>query len=95
MLFIFVWLIIGSFWVFGNFDDWKWDKDSHYYCHPLPYLFSFILLIIFYSLLAIVACFSCCVCCRVFFECYWAARGMILEEIGRDEELGLVQQSSS
>ena len=57
--FLFVWIIVGSVWVFGVYTQYKNDVCSEC-CHPVPYLFSFITLVVFYTIGAL---FCCCLCC--------------------------------
>ena len=64
--FLFVWIIVGSVWVFGIYDDYQRGSCSDC-CHSVPYLFSFITLIVIYSLGALFCCgLCCCFCCMAF-----------------------------
>lgn len=70
--FLFVWIIIGSVWVFRLFDSFKTNNcidfselNSDVCCHPVPYLFSFVTLIVMYTISALILCCSCC--CIIFF----------------------------
>lgn len=93
MLFMLIWLIAGTFWVFDSYKDWETtDEDAKNYCHPVVYLFSFILLVVFYCLMAISLCCCCCLCCIVLLECYLAVRRSFLKEVSaaRGEEVQLV-----
>lgn len=66
--FLFIWFIVGSVWVFGFYSKYVncsaastiIDADC---CHPVPYLFSFIILIVMY--VGIIASVLCCCCCFV------------------------------
>lgn len=67
-VFLFVWIIIGSVWVFGFYKDYvDLDCASNVVipecCHPVPYLFSFITLIVIYAFSFLSLC--CCCCCFV------------------------------
>ena len=67
--FLFIWIIIGSVWVFGYWDMYRLANDScgidQNCCHPVPYLFSFITLIVIYVCSILVCC--CCCCCFCLF----------------------------
>ena len=62
-LFLFVWIIVGSVWVFsfyGRFNDCRDNfSGDPFCCHPVPYLFSFSVLIVVY-VVSFLACFCCC-----------------------------------
>ena len=70
--FLFVWLIIGSVWVLGKYDDWDNDgrpncngttDESDNCCHEGTFLFAFIFIIVMWSLLFLLICCCCsCVC---------------------------------
>ena len=49
-LFLFAWLITGSVWVFGYYDDFKaqdcLEGGAACQCHSVPYLFSFVSIIV-------------------------------------------------
>jgi hypothetical protein len=62
--FLFVWIIIGSAWVFGYYTTFKDCRNlpNEPCCHPVPYLFSFVTLIVIYSVSLLI----CCCCCFVF-----------------------------
>ena len=71
-LFLFAWIIVGSVWVFRFYDLWRSDfvdcrddRSSFCYCHPVPYLFTFITLIVFYSISGLFCLCCCCVFCCV------------------------------
>ena len=63
--FLFVWIILGSVWVFGFYDEYKsCNAGSPDCCDSVPYLFSFITLIVMYSLsFLFIFCFCCCFVC--------------------------------
>ena len=73
----FVWLIVGSVWVLGKYDDW--DDAGRPDCDGLPgdidkccnegmFLFAFIYIIIIWSILFLMICCMCsCLCCCVGF----------------------------
>lgn len=67
-LFLFVWIIIGSVWVFGFYDEYR-DRDcanntnADNCCHPVPYLFSFVTLVVIYVFSFLSLC--CCCCCFI------------------------------
>ena len=61
-----IWLIVGSVWVFGVFDDYQQSVGGVCIacCHNVPYLFSFVILILIYifgGLCCLTAC-CCCIC---------------------------------
>lgn len=71
-VFLFIWIIIGSVWVFGFFDEYRRfgcaENASNpafdaICCHPVPYLFSFITLLVIYAFSFLSLC--CCCCCFV------------------------------
>jgi hypothetical protein len=57
--FLFVWIIVGSVWVFSLYDEYRNNSCANC-CHPVPYLFSFIVLLVIYTVGAL---FCCCLCC--------------------------------
>jgi len=66
-IFLFVWIILGSYWVFGYYYVWRAnrcnnDPSIECYCHPVPYLFSYIVLIVIY----VTSCIFCLCCCCTF-----------------------------
>jgi len=78
-IFLFVWIIVGSVWVFRYYDTWRnfeMCRDPSInpmppcLCHPVPYLFSFITLIVIYSISGLF-----CLCCCCFFCCAALAAG--------------------
>lgn len=78
--FLFVWIIAGSAWVFGFFDnyvdlDCRHNVDHPDCCHPVPFLFSFITLIVMYVFSFLALC--CCCCC---FMCLAFIAGAAAEE---------------
>lgn len=63
--FLFVWIIVGSVWVFSIYSDYQNGFSNNpnacrACCHQVPYLFSFIVLLVIYSISAL---FCCCICC--------------------------------
>ena len=68
--FLFVWIILGSVWVFGNYGDFNGNRDmcpdaneGYAYvncCQPVLYLFSFIMLVVIYVLSGLLCLFMCC-----------------------------------
>ena len=67
-LFLFAWIIVGSVWVFRYYNQFKLCREDPRficYCHPVPYLFTFITLIIFYSVSGLICLCCCCVFCCV------------------------------
>ena len=74
-LFLFVWIIVGSYYTFRSWGPWvddgqTWcssggDKDI---CCDAPVMyFSFVVLIVMYGIAALSCfCFCCCVCCVSF-----------------------------
>ena len=70
--FLFIWIIVGSAYVFGNFDTWvdggklscSAGGAPNLCCDAVPMYFAFVFLLIVYGIAA-VACFClvCCVCC--------------------------------
>ena len=63
IIFLFVWTIVGSYWVFGFYWQYASCSSSHGVpcCHPVPYIFSFVTLILIYFLVFMTV--SCCCCC--------------------------------
>ena len=74
-LFLLIWLIIGSVWVLGKYDDWDdagrlncddLTSNSDGYdkcCHEGTFLFAFIFIICMWSLGFLIICCTCtCVC---------------------------------
>ena len=76
-IFLFVWIIVGSVWVFRHYATWRTEemcRDPNInpkpdcYCHPVPYLFSFVTLIVIYSISGLFClCCCCCFCCAALF----------------------------
>ncbi len=66
-LFMFAWVIVGSVWVFGYYHTYKSPACASHIncCAPLPYMFSFVVLILVYatSALTLIVICSCCCCC--------------------------------
>lgn len=62
--FLLVWIIVGSVWVFGIYDDYQLDRldlsQCPGCCHPVPYLFSFSILLMIYSIGALFCLILCC-----------------------------------
>ena len=81
-LFLFVWLIVGSVWVLGKYDEWDGDGrpncngvpsdmpngDSPNCCHEGTFLFAFIFIIVMWSLLFLIIC-GCCSCVCLLLAC--------------------------
>ena len=67
IVFQFIWLLVGSVWVFGAYGNYQQLGDQCVdCCHTVPYLFSFVILILIYSLsLGALLCLGtcCCLCC--------------------------------
>ena len=71
-LFLLIWLIIGSVWVLGKYDDWNsahrpncngLPDDSDKCCHEGMFLFAFIFIIVAWSIFFLVIfCAWCCIC---------------------------------
>ena len=67
-LFLFAWLIVGSVWVFSYWNTFIYSQQClesrDLCCHPVPYWFSFITLIVIYAgaLLSLLICCCCCCC---------------------------------
>lgn len=63
-IFLFVWIILGSYWVFGYYYVWRDECNSapNRCCHPVPYLFSYITLVVIY----VTSCIFCSCCCCLF-----------------------------
>ncbi len=72
-VFMFIWVIVGSVWVFGYYNTYKSCTENC--CAPLPYMFSFVILIIMYavSILALLVTCCCCCCCLMCFGVMSAA----------------------
>lgn len=66
--FLFIWIIIGSVWVFNGWENWSHNDcpttgDSQC-CNPVLMYFSFVTLLVMYGIAALACCcFFCCVCC--------------------------------
>ena len=60
--FLFVWIIVGSVWVFGAYDKFQ-QGDCDNCCNSVPYLISYNTLIMVYTLGAVVCYTLCCCCC--------------------------------
>ena len=59
--FLFVWIIVGSVWVFSVYHQYRSGIERcSSCCHDVPYLFSFIVLLVIYTVGAL---FCCCLCC--------------------------------
>ena len=63
--FLIVWVAVGTFWVFSVFDDYQLlGSLCEKCCHPVPYVFSFVVLILIYSVSGLFCIgFFCCLCC--------------------------------
>lgn len=66
-IFLFVWIILGSYWVFGYYYVWRdgcnrAPMGCNSLCNPIPYLFSYIVLIVIY----VTSCIFCLCCCCMF-----------------------------
>jgi len=74
-LFLFIWLIVGSVWVLGKYDDWDSahrpscdglnpnDPRHEFCCHEGTFLFAFIFIICMWSLGFLIICCACtCIC---------------------------------
>ena len=70
-LFLLIWIILGSYWVFGYYGRWTVCGSTTCYCHPVPYLFSYVTLIVIY----VTSCIFCCLCCCTFIIIAFAAAG--------------------
>ena len=70
-IFLFVWIILGSYWVFGFYGRWTVCGSTTCYCHPVPFLFSYITLIVIY----VVSGIFCCLCCCMFIIIAFFAAG--------------------
>lgn len=66
-VFLFIWTIIGSVWVFGFYDNYQrcqeFDLPDTQCCHAVPFLFSFITLLVMYAFSLLFLC--CCCCCFI------------------------------
>ena len=66
-IFLLSWILMGSVWTFRYYDLWRTVEDCHdnpgspSYCHPVPYLFTIITLIVFYSISGLICLCHCCV----------------------------------
>ena len=73
--FLFIWIILGSYWVFGYYGMWSAEgcrsASNACYCHPVAYLFSFVTLIVIY----VMGCIFCCLCCCLFVFLALASEG--------------------
>ena len=67
-LFLFAWLIVGSVWVFGFWNTYNSPGCDVNCCHPVPYLFSFVTIIVMYVVGFLSCMIGCCCCCC--FGCY-------------------------
>ena len=74
-LFLFIWTIVGSFWVFNYYIS-TWGRYSctadpsnpFCTCDPVVFLFSYITLIVMYALSLLLCCCGCCcfICLALF-----------------------------
>ena len=74
-LFLFIWTIVGSFWVF-NYYIYVWQPNDCTNdpsnvlctCHPVAFMFSYITLIVMYALSLFLCCCGCCcfICIALF-----------------------------
>ena len=66
IVFLFVWIILGSYWVFGYYYVWRGEECTssvpNSCCHRVPYLFSYVMLVVIYA----TSCIFCCCCCCLF-----------------------------
>ncbi|CAI8051732.1 hypothetical protein GBAR_LOCUS28310 [Geodia barretti] len=63
--FLFIWIIIGSAWVFGYYS--RFNDCGEDCCHPVPYIFSFVTLILIYTVSFMICCCCCLtICCAAF-----------------------------
>ncbi len=64
-IFLFVWIIVGSVWIFGFYPEYRECTNepalSNECCHSVPYLFSFVTLIVIYAV-SFLSLFCCCCC---------------------------------
>ena len=67
--FLFIWIILGSYWVFGYYG--RWTVCGSVCCNPVPYLFSYVTLIVIY----VMSCIFCCLCCCAFIIIAFVAAG--------------------
>lgn len=72
--FLFIWLIIGSVWVLGKYDEWDdagrpncngLTTDSDKCCHEGTFLFAFIFIITMWSLGFLIICCVCSCACLI------------------------------
>ena len=72
--FLFIWLIIGSVWVLGKYDEWDdagrpncngLSTDSDKCCHEGTFLFAFIFIITMWSLGFLIICCVCSCACLI------------------------------
>lgn len=71
-LFIFAWFITGSVWTFGIHGDFSDDSNDDRYCNNVLYMFTFVVLLIQYALIALVLswvvgllCLGCCIASKM------------------------------
>ena len=71
--FLLIWIILGSYWVFGYYTEWlacnELSNPSYCYCHPVPYWFSYVTLVVIY----VTSCIFCFVFCFAFIVIAFAA----------------------
>ena len=73
-LFLFVWLIVGSVWVLGKYNDWDDagrpncddSPSNENCCHEGMFLFAFIFIITMWSLGFLIVCCICSCACIIF-----------------------------
>ena len=68
-VFLFVWIIVGSYWVFSLWNSWG---NNPLNCNPVLVYFSFITLLVIYGTALL---FCCCIICCVFCCAFLAAGG--------------------
>ena len=70
--FLLIWIILGSYWVFGYYDLWQLCNaapDPSCSCHPVPYWFSYVTLVVIY----VTSCIFCFTFCFAFLVIAFAA----------------------
>ena len=61
-LFLLAWIITGSVWVFGHYNEWMDHKDR---CNNTVYIFSFVILVLIYVFSGLICCCCCCMFCII------------------------------
>ncbi|KAK6753001.1 hypothetical protein RB195_012546 [Necator americanus] len=63
-----IWLILGSYWTYGIYNDVVYDEGKQNYCDQLTYKFTFGIITLTYVIVGVLLCCCCycivCLCCH-------------------------------